>query len=132
IYQKLFLNKSTRFIVVTFTFSLWLVVSLGACIYIYRNEEKKIYEQWKIRNRAIETTLVGVFENLSKYGDLVNSRGTVLEIGKTWGLLRFEICKDGQSVPPRPLVDGCGNDGTKYFARLNGVQYELGFAWQNS
>ena len=129
IYQKLFLNSSTKTIVIFATVLLWLIVTVAFSAAVFRFESQKIADQKVLRHKSIEETLIRVFEGYAKFGDLINSKGTVVEIGKPFGVTKFEICKDGLSVPPKPFNDPCVGLKNGYALSLNQESYELFFHW---
>jgi signal transduction histidine kinase len=129
IYQKLFLNRSTKTILVSVTAVLWLLVTVAFSFAVFNLESKRINDQNVLRRKSIEETLVRVFEGYAKFGDLINSKGTVNEIGKPFGLSSFSLCKNKQSVPPKPFGDECLNLSEGYALNLNQENYEMFFSW---
>jgi len=128
-YQKSFLNRSTKTIVVTATIILWLVVTAAFSAAVFKLESQKIEDQKILRRKSIEETLIRVFEGYAKFGDMINSKGSVLEIGKPFGLSSFNVCKNGMSVPPLPFDDVCSELKHGYSLGLNQENYELFFNW---
>jgi hypothetical protein len=69
IYQKLFLNSSTKTIVIFATVLLWLIVTVAFSAAVFRFESQKIADQKVLRHKSIEETLIRVFEGYAKFGD---------------------------------------------------------------
>lgn len=129
IYQKLFLNNSTKKIIVIVTVTLWFLVSFAFGTGVYHLESERISDQKKLRRQSIEATLLRVFDGYAKFGDLVNSKGSILEAGKPFGLISFHLCKNGISIPPMPFDDECRNLAGGYVVTFNQENYNVFFEW---
>lgn len=107
IIQKLFLNSSLGRSAFIAGAILWGALLLPAA-YIILNVQLSNLNQTEVERRnSIQELLVNTFTTTSRFGDLVNARGMVLKLGKSFGLNDLGVCKDGVDIIPRAFENRC-------------------------
>jgi len=129
IFQKLFLKNRLLAVTLAGAFCIWLVLQipiLGLGLYFSGESRDQassnlIYEK--------EQSLFYTFQILSRFGDIVNSRQQIIEIGKPIGLKDFVICKNSSLLLASPLKSQC--DAGKYIPlQVAGEDVEILFEWE--
>ncbi|MGZ3771789.1 MAG: sensor histidine kinase [Bdellovibrio sp.] len=131
IIQKLFLNSSLGRSAFIAGAILWGALLLPAA-YIILNVQLSNLNQTEIETRnSIQELLVNTFTTSGRFGDLVNARGMVLKLGKTFGLTDVGVCKEGVDIIPRAFENRCIDIPTENSRSIeNGIT--LRFYWSDT
>lgn len=81
-------------------------------------------------NSSYQSILIKSFENSARYGDIVNAKETIIQQGKSLGLLGLVICDENEvEVLPALSKNDC-NKANAELVRINDRTLYLNFTWK--
>lgn len=106
-----------------------LQIPVGLITYRYLAMENQ--EKNRFYRNAVEELLSGVFKEQAMYGDMVNSRGSVLKQGEEFGLLSLGVCENGVDVLPKMDDERCKNFDSQREIQIFDKTLTLAFRWDD-
>jgi signal transduction histidine kinase len=109
----------------------WLLVQIPMSFYLnfyFTREEvsAKISQQ-----QSVQILLTELFEQSSRFGDLVNARGATLRFGAPFGLKDLGLCHGIQEILPRPIENRClSTNNERVLLKTASESMELEFSWE--
>ncbi len=128
------LSKSPSFRVsFTFVIGMWILFSIFLFFISQSQTRAQINKEHILKQNTTEAILADFFESQARFGDIVYSRGMVLERGKPFGLVSLIICDNENEVLPALESQRCSNrtEQTHHDIIVTGRPLTLYFQWTN-